>query len=94
MQNPRADADPFDFPLLDPSLTGQGLHELDGTATLMLSRYIHLQFDLLYRERLFPAPMDYSGDYSGSAARLYRLEERRRIRRPDQMHYFDHPRLA
>jgi len=90
MQNPRTSADPFDFQLLDPSLTGQGLHELDGIVTLMLSRYVHLEFDLVYRERLFPAP----ADYSGSAARLYRLEERRRVRRPDEMHYFDHPRFG
>lgn len=90
IQNMRSDADVFDFQLLDPALSDTAIHELDGTGTLMLSRYVHLQFDLVYRERLFPAPTG----YSGSAARLYRLEERRRIRRPDELHYFDHPRLG
>ncbi len=94
IQNPRTGVELFDFQLLDPSMPGQVLHELDGTATLTLSRYIHLEFDLVYRERLFPAPADYSGDHAGSAARLYRLDERRRIRHPDELHYFDHPRLG
>lgn len=51
--------------------------QLDGTLRLLLSRYLHLEADLIYR------PLD-------GAQAVYRLRESRRMR-SREIHYLDHP---
>lgn len=48
---------------------------LSGTLTLTLSRYLHIETDLLYRE---------------GAGRAYPMQQSRRMR-SDELHYLDHP---
>lgn len=61
---------------------GNVLYPVDGSVALLLSRYLHLDVDLVYTQ-------------SNSAADLssYRLKERRRMRR-NELHYLDSPRLG
>lgn len=51
---------------------------LDGGITLIKERYLHLDVDLLLQ---------------AGGGRMYRLDEKRRIR-SGELHYFDHPRLG
>ncbi|MFO7592486.1 MAG: CsiV family protein [Pseudomonadota bacterium] len=51
---------------------------LSGTLTLILSRYLHIETDLLYRE---------------TEEHVYRLEQSRRMR-SGELHYLDHPVLG
>lgn len=48
---------------------------LSGTLTLILSRYLHIETDLLYRE---------------GPDRAYPMQQSRRMR-SDELHYLDHP---
>ena len=59
--------------------------ELDGTIRFYMSRHLHLDVDLLFRE----APP--GTDPSGSV--VYRLSEQRKLK-SQETHYFDHPRLG
>lgn len=66
---------------------------LDGVVTLTLSRYLHLDVDLVLRGE--PAAPADSGGFFGTPTQqpqvqLYRLQESRRMR-SKEIHYFDHP---
>lgn len=60
--------------------------ELDGTIRFFMSRHLHLDVNLLFRETVAAAG-------SESAANLYQISEQRKIK-TQETHYFDHPRLG
>lgn len=69
------------------------LNRLDGTLTLYLGRYLHLQADLLYRsqtEPLEPNTFFVSLSEEELPQTLFRMHQSRRMR-SDELHYFDHP---
>jgi hypothetical protein len=70
------------------------LYEVDGTVTLSLARFLHLQTDLLYRratnERL---PGDHVRTVEGREFVETYVSERRRMR-SRETHYLDHPMLG
>ena len=57
--------------------------ELDGTIRFYMSRYLHLDVNLLFRESA-------SG---GGIPTTFRLNEQRRVK-SQETHYFDHPRFG
>ena len=57
--------------------------ELDGTIRFYMSRYLHLDVNLQFRE----------AESAGSAAMTYRMNEARRVK-SQETHYFDHPRFG
>jgi len=59
--------------------------ELDGTIRFYMSRHLHLDVNLLFRETSVGA------DPSGTV--VYRLSEQRKLK-SQETHYFDHPRLG
>jgi hypothetical protein len=59
--------------------------ELDGTIRFYMSRYLHLDVNLLFRETSAGAIPD--------AGIVYRLSELRKLK-SQETHYFDHPRLG
>lgn len=76
---------------LDPSgkatvkpvrISGGTAGELDGTILLYLSRYLHMDVNLLFRDNT-----------SSSAPLTFRLSEQRRVK-GQETHYFDHPRFG
>jgi hypothetical protein len=56
--------------------------ELEGTIRFFMSRHLHLDVDLVFR--------DIS---AGSGNVIYRLSEQRKLK-SQETHYFDHPRLG
>lgn len=56
--------------------------ELEGTIRFFMSRHLHLDVDLLYRDTT-----------PGSDNLVYRLSEQRKLK-SQETHYFDHPRLG
>lgn len=69
------------------------LSRLDGTLTLYLGRYLHLEADLLYRnqtEPMEPNTFFVSLDAEEQPQTLFRMHQTRRMR-SDELHYFDHP---
>lgn len=69
-----------------------GAQLLDGTVRLVLSRYLHLEADLLYRPETAAAAESHSFFASAERAEapVYRLQESRRMR-SKEVHYLDHP---
>jgi hypothetical protein len=66
--------------------------ELDGSMRLYLSRYLHLDLNLGYREDARDAkPAGAGGDNSGKIS--YRISEQRRVK-SQETHYFDHPKFG
>jgi hypothetical protein len=63
-------------------LGAQRVFPVDGSVSLLASRYLHLDAELVYTQA------DGSGDL-----RSFRLGERRRLRR-DELHHLDSPRLG
>lgn len=79
---------------------------LEGVLTLSLSRYLHMNVDLLYRQAIATIPNTAVGTVESgslyqsseethawrpeSAWQVYRLEETRRMR-SNELHYLDHP---
>jgi hypothetical protein len=59
--------------------------ELDGTIRFYMSRHLHLDVNLLFRET--PTGADPSGTV------VYRLSEQRKLK-SQETHYFDHPKLG
>ena len=57
-------------------------NELDGTLRFYLSRFLHVELNLTLQE-----------DRRESGAKPYQLTEHRRVR-PQEIHYFDHPKLG
>lgn len=72
----------------DP-LALQAPNRLDGTARLYRSRHLQLDLNLVYQSEADrnPSPGAVPVGYR------YRLSEHRRIK-PDEVHYFDHPRFG
>jgi hypothetical protein len=66
-------------------IIGDNPAELEGVIRFYMSRYLHLDVDLLYRQ-VAPA-----GSASGEV--VYRLTEQRKVR-SQEVHYFDHPKLG
>jgi hypothetical protein len=62
-------------------LHSTGSDELDGVVVFSMSRFLHMNLDLRYR------------DPSDPASPVYRLVESRRLKSQEN-HYFDHPRLG
>jgi len=56
--------------------------ELEGTIRFFMSRHLHLDVDLLFRDAT-----------TGSGSVVYRLSEQRKLK-SQETHYFDHPRLG
>lgn len=56
--------------------------ELEGTIRFFMSRHLHLDVDLLFRDVA-----------AGSGNLVYRLSEQRKLK-SQETHYFDHPRLG
>jgi hypothetical protein len=66
-------------------IAGDTPAELDGTIRFYMSRYLHLDVDLLFRQA---AP---GGEQGGGI--VYRLTEQRKVK-SQETHYFDHPKLG
>ena len=60
--------------------------ELEGTIRFFMSRHLHLDVNLVFRETVAAAG-------SEPAANVYQMNEQRKIK-TQEMHYFDHPRLG
>ncbi len=56
--------------------------ELEGTIRFFMSRHLHLDVDLLFRDVA-----------AGAGNVIYRLNEQRKLK-SQETHYFDHPRLG
>lgn len=59
--------------------------ELDGTLRFYLSRFLHVELNLLFQPQ--------TTVIGGDAAPNYLIKEERRIR-SNQLHYFDHPKFG
>lgn len=59
--------------------------ELGGTASIYLTRFLHLKLDL--------ALADYGAPMTAPETLVYRLSERRKMR-STELHFFDHPRFG
>lgn len=76
----------------------RAIHEVDGTVSLVRGRYLHLNLDLVFRERdstlvTRGASPAYTANRSLASFPTWRIAERREIR-PGQLHYFDHHRFG
>lgn len=60
--------------------------ELEGTIRFFMSRHLHLDVNLLFRETV-------AASGNEPAANVYQLNEQRKIK-TQETHYFDHPRLG
>jgi hypothetical protein len=62
-------------------LSAQRVYPVDGTVTLLASRYLHLDAEFVHTQEL------------GGELRSFRLKERRRLKR-DELNHLDSPRLG
>lgn len=77
-----------------------GLHELEGLITVSLSRYLHVDADLIIRKPR-PVGSTQAGFYNNQNSNIadsrilenHRLQERRRMRSAT-LHYLDNPQFA
>lgn len=70
------------------------LYEVDGTVTLSLARFLHLQTDLLYRRATQETlPGDHVWTLEGGQFAESYISERRRMR-SREVHYLDHPMMG
>ena len=60
--------------------------ELEGSIRFYMSRHLHLDVNLLFRETLSVAG-------AGARTEVYRLSEQRKLK-SQETHYFDHPRFG
>lgn len=60
--------------------------ELEGTIRFFMSRHLHLDVNLLFRETVAAAGTE-------PVANVYQISEQRKIK-TQETHYFDHPRLG
>jgi hypothetical protein len=79
----------IDYPV--HSFADNGRDSVEGTVTLIVERYLHLDLDLLLMKAGSSRPVLYS-DGPGSVP-AYRLSEKRRVR-SSELHYFDHPQFG
>ena len=82
-------ASAIDYPV--HSFANKGSNSVEGTITLIVERYLHLDLDLLLMQAGSRRPVLYS-DGPGSVP-AYRLNEKRRVR-SGELHYFDHPQFG
>ena len=89
------------FPLAELAGAASGLQ---GDITLYLSRYLHMQFNLIISEpggapgqestaaydRLLSLPISAAADQPPAPSPVYRMDEKRRMR-SGELHYIDHP---
>lgn len=68
-----------------------GAPELEGTLRFYQGRYLHVDIELLFREREVGSLSFVQSDYS--IPKIYRISEHRRIRSRD-VNYFDHPKFG
>ncbi len=70
---------------------------LEGTLTVSVNRYLHLEADLLYDSGAPRRPGGLLGIFSAfapePAPHRFRLQQKRRMR-SGELHYFDHPRFG
>jgi hypothetical protein len=59
--------------------------ELDGTIRFFMSRHLHLDVNLLFRESVA------AGEQRGTV--VYHLSEQRKLK-SQETHYFDHPKFG
>ncbi|MCJ7555341.1 MAG: peptidoglycan binding protein CsiV, partial [Gammaproteobacteria bacterium] len=99
-----AQDDAIAFPLADLAGVASGLQ---GDITLYLSRYLHMQFNLIITEpdgtpepeptttydRLLSLPMATGADQPPVSSPVYRMDEKRRMR-SGELHYIDHPNFG
>lgn len=83
----------------------QGLHELEGQITIILSRYLHTRTELVLRKPADVARIIQQGDLipdseeqgllamEGQLLLNYALDEQRRMR-SKKLHYLDHPEFG
>ncbi len=82
-----------------PAVVSREKPRLDGTIKVVLSRYLHVTTDLIYRDDPAPLPAAAPGADTAVAAPLprqgitYRLQQERRMR-SSEIHYIDHPRFG
>ena len=74
------------------------LHQLDGTLTLVLGRYLHLYTDLIDRRLLSANALTFSDGVpptydNGQALVSFRVRQHRKMR-SKELHYIDHPVLG
>ena len=60
--------------------------EVEGTIRFFMSRHLHLDVNLLFRENVANANKE-------TAAAVYQMNEQRKVK-TQETHYFDHPRLG
>ncbi len=88
----------------DGGLAGEGFSAgarapawLEGTLTVSVNRYLHLEADLLYDSGAPRRPGGLFGIFSAfapePAPHRFRLQQKRRMR-SGELHYFDHPRFG
>lgn len=71
---------------------------LEGTVKISLSRYLHVDLDLLLREQIAahdPSSQPSLGSYTTATSnyRSYRMQDHRRMR-SNELHYIDHPLMG
>jgi len=64
------------------AITATNSVELEGTIRFFMSRHLHLDINLLFRDAS-----------AGSSGTVYRLSEQRKLK-SQETHYFDHPKLG
>jgi len=64
------------------AVTATNPAELEGTIRFFMSRHLHLDVNLLFRDIT-----------AGSGGTVYRLSEQRKLK-SQEIHYFDHPKLG
>ncbi|MEM1437570.1 MAG: CsiV family protein [Pseudomonadota bacterium] len=70
---------------LDLERVGQLPPELGGTASIYVTRFLHLKLDLALADTRAPI--------SDTGTLIYKLDERRKMR-STELHFFDHPRFG
>ncbi len=81
------------FQIPAPNTTAFGPPVLQGSIRMTRGRYLHAKLDLVYRERDLNDPVQRQGDFREPAFRLYRMQQRRRMR-SRELHYLDSARIG
>ncbi|MCB1735834.1 MAG: hypothetical protein H6981_08975 [Gammaproteobacteria bacterium] len=95
--NPGAEATSYAISTTAPVIP-KVLHQLDGTLTLVLGRYLHLYTDLIDRRLITPDALHFSNGMpptydNGQALASFRVQLHRKMR-SKELHYIDHPLLG
>ena len=76
---------------IDTAVAAEG-KVLSGSIKLIRERFLHLDVDLILAAASASTAASYAGESIGSP--VYELREKRRIKRSNTVHYFDHPRFG